>query len=535
MRAFKAILPAVLLLGLAAPAHAATFSVNSLSDGNDSSLGNGICAGPGGACTLRAAVDEASASAGSDDIVLGPGTHSLAGRLNVIGHDVNIRGAGARETTIDQTMAGEGTVLLSNLTSTVRDLGVTGGSATLVGGGLSVDVSGSQSVLLERVVIAGNEVVRSGGGYAAGGGLYKGGTGSLTVRSSTINGNRAAYVDPTVPGSAFGGGIFHDGGPLNLVNVTIEGNEARGLGPGAASYGGGVSSIGGATALSYVTVARNAATGDDARGGNLASTSSGQLNVESSIVAYGTADAAGAGCHVAGAAALTSFGRNIDTGSSCAFGAPNLSATDPLLGALADNGGTTPTLLPAATSPAIDAAIGCPTPALDQRGVFRPQGAACDIGAVELVPASGEPPAADLVAPILSNFRISAPRFRTSRATRRTRSLPRSTRLVFHLSEPSLVDLRFERRAPGRRGRSGSCQRPSRANRGRRSCVRWTAAGSLADSLPEGSQSMRFTGNVTRNGRGTTLSAGSYRVRAEATDPAGNGSVPAHGRFSIVG
>lgn len=163
MRVFKAVLPTLLLLGLAAPAQAATFNVNSLSDGNDSSLGDGICAGPGGACTLRAAVDEASASAGSDGIVLGPGTHSLAGRLNVIGHDVNIRGAGARETTIDQT-AGEGTVLLSNMTSTVRDLRVTGGSAALVGGGLSVDVSGSQSVLLERVVIAGNEVLRSGGG-----------------------------------------------------------------------------------------------------------------------------------------------------------------------------------------------------------------------------------------------------------------------------------------------------------------------------------------------------------------------------------
>lgn len=535
MRAFKAILPTLLLLGLAAPAQAATFNVNSLSDGNDSSLGDGICAGPGGACTLRAAVDQASASAGSDDIVLGPGTHSLVGRLNVIGHDVNVRGAGARVTTIDQTAAGEGTVLLSNTTATVRDLGVTGGSATLVGGGLAVDVSGSQSVLLERVVIAGNEVLSNGGSYAAGGGLFKAGTGSLTVRSSTISGNRVAYVDPTVPGSAFGGGVVHDGGPLNLVNVTIEGNEASGLGPGATSYGGGVSSIGGATALSHATVARNAATGDDGRGGNLASTSSGHLNVESSIVAYGTADAAGAGCHVSGAGALTTSGRNIDTGSSCAFGAPHLSATDPLLGALADNGGPTDTMLPAGGSAAIDGAIGCATPAEDQRGVSRPQGAACDIGAVEVsVTPPPEPPPGDTVGPVLSGFRISAPRFRTSRATRRTRSLPRATKLIFHLSEPSLVDFRFERRAAGRRGRSGSCQRPSRANRGRRGCIRWTPTGSLADNLPEGSQSIRFNGNVTRMGRGTTLGAGSYRVRVIATDPSGNRSAPAGGRFRVA-
>ena len=37
-----------------------------------------------------------------------------------------------------------------------------------------------------------------------------------------------------------------------------------------------------------------------------------------------------------------------------------------------------------AGSPAIDAAAGCPPPDTDERGVARPQGAACDIGAVEI-------------------------------------------------------------------------------------------------------------------------------------------------------
>jgi hypothetical protein len=58
-----------------------------------------------------------------------------------------------------------------------------------------------------------------------------------------------------------------------------------------------------------------------------------------------------------------------------------------MLAALADNGGPTQThaLLPG--SPAIDAASDdCPPPATDQRGVSRPQGAKCDIGAFELVP-----------------------------------------------------------------------------------------------------------------------------------------------------
>ena len=60
---------------------------------------------------------------------------------------------------------------------------------------------------------------------------------------------------------------------------------------------------------------------------------------------------------------------------------------DPLLGPLQDNGGPTFThaLLPG--SPAIDhiPAENCEV-TTDQRGVARPQGAACDIGAYELEP-----------------------------------------------------------------------------------------------------------------------------------------------------
>ncbi len=55
---------------------------------------------------------------------------------------------------------------------------------------------------------------------------------------------------------------------------------------------------------------------------------------------------------------------------------------DPLLLPLADNGGTTHTLALSPNSPARDAAVGA-CPATDQRGIARPQGAACDIGAYE--------------------------------------------------------------------------------------------------------------------------------------------------------
>jgi len=57
--------------------------------------------------------------------------------------------------------------------------------------------------------------------------------------------------------------------------------------------------------------------------------------------------------------------------------------TNPLLGPLQNNGGQTQTHALLTGSPAIDAGTntGCPT--TDQRGIARPQGATCDIGAFE--------------------------------------------------------------------------------------------------------------------------------------------------------
>src|SRR5207302_4298141 len=52
---------------------------------------------------------------------------------------------------------------------------------------------------------------------------------------------------------------------------------------------------------------------------------------------------------------------------------------------LHDNGGPTQTIALQPGSPAVDAAVLANCPATDQRGVSRPQGAGCDIGAFELV------------------------------------------------------------------------------------------------------------------------------------------------------
>src|SRR5690606_28129492 len=91
--------------------------------------------------------------------------------------------------------------------------------------------------------------------------------------------------------------------------------------------------------------------------------------------------------------APASAGYNFSDDTSCGLTAATdrQGAGDPQLGPLAANGGPTMTRLPAATSPLVDAIPvascrddGASDVTTDQRGVTRPQGSGCDIGAVEL-------------------------------------------------------------------------------------------------------------------------------------------------------
>ena len=97
---------------------------------------------------------------------------------------------------------------------------------------------------------------------------------------------------------------------------------------------------------------------------------------------------------------ITDAGYNLSVDHSCGFTqATSHANTNPKLGSLASNGGPTPTLVPLLGSPALDAipAASCTSQGTallvntDQRGVARPQGGRCDIGAVEdaLVTVSG--------------------------------------------------------------------------------------------------------------------------------------------------
>src|SRR5205085_2254341 len=100
-------------------------------------------------------------------------------------------------------------------------------------------------------------------------------------------------------------------------------------------------------------------------------TTIGIIHISNSIVADGSTNGNCSGD-------IQTGGHNLDSDGTCGFHAvSDHSGVDPLLAALADNGGPTDTRALPANSPAVDAGAGCA--ATDQRGVGRPAGGACDI------------------------------------------------------------------------------------------------------------------------------------------------------------
>jgi hypothetical protein len=172
-----------------------------------------------------------------------------------------------------------------------------------------------------------------------------------------------------------------DTSTLTAIASTIAGNTAESQGSTSSStaFGGGIYSRG-TTTLRHVTLTGNAASaGDSPVGGNLY-VAAGTTTITDSIVSAG---AAGFSPNCAGGEPVEG-GRNIDSGTTCKFGAGHLSSTDPQLEPLGNAGGPTDSTTLKATSPARDAALACPDGGLDQRGSGLPAGPGCDIGAIEL-------------------------------------------------------------------------------------------------------------------------------------------------------
>lgn len=388
-------------LVLIAPAagNAATFNVNTTAD---SSVSGGCTTDP--TCSLRDALLAASGSGDSDDLVVVPaGNYSISGgELVAFGTGtVTVRGAGARNTVIDAHQTSRVFNLEADR-SVLEGLTVTGGAAPetvgpeLPGDGGGILAYEADDLILNGVTVSGNSAAKNGGGIAA----PPEGTAAtaVTISNSTIAGNK-------VTGglvSALGGGISVLG-DLSLINSTVTGNSAEST--VGMVQGGGVLAALDPTAtepskvdILNTTIAGNSV-GAAGLGGGLAiyNPTPGvvtTLSVKNTVVAGNTGPAGSSDC--APVAMLTSD-HNISGDASCMFtDAGSKQNTNPLLGGLANNGGETDTLALQAGSPAIDAGTNAGCPPTDQRGVSRPQGSACDIGAFELVPAPPAAASADL-------------------------------------------------------------------------------------------------------------------------------------------
>jgi predicted outer membrane repeat protein len=202
-------------------------------------------------------------------------------------------------------------------------------------------------------------------GNGSGGAIHNSSSSIAKVTNSTLLGNSGLY-----------GGAIYDDNSLTVANSTFSGNSST-------NGGGGIYEDGGALTMTNSTLAGNSSTSGN---GLDLYNSGGSGTLKNNILA----SSAGANC--GGTASFTDGGHNLDKGNSCGFTAAGSQVnTDPLLDSLADNGGPTQTMALLASSPAIDAGddavcAAAPVNNLDQRGVIRPQGDHCDIGAYEYVP-----------------------------------------------------------------------------------------------------------------------------------------------------
>ena len=262
-------------------------------------------------------------------------------------------------------------------------------------------------------------------GQGSGGALYN--VGVMEIAESALVMNRASGGDATIKeglgngstpgGNGVGGGICNTG-VLRVLNTTIAGNGVT-AGLGGQGSGGAIMNARAADLLN-VTIANNAGEGGAVRNVDT-------FLIENSIVAYSNS---GSNC----LGSVTDGGGNISSDASCNFtAAGSLNNTDPRLGALGEHGGATLTMLPQAGSLAIDAANDEHCPLKDQRGVMRPQGAHCDIGAVEVerhevrVTLRAEPGPADTVSIILSGWPKTEYRLLVSTAFGNWSELARNT------------------------------------------------------------------------------------------------------------
>ena len=388
------------LMGAAVTAHAATYTVT------DSADGTGVADCPAdlvqGGCSLREAISASNATAAvNDSIVIQAGVNpdltvdgateesgNLRGDLD-IADEVTITGQGAGATEIDASAFNPNGRRIFDIQPgplapgvVIQDLSVTGGeNGDGTGGG---GIKTNAPTTLRRVRVHDNEAFL---GVEYGAGVMT--QDELLVEDSLIDSNRGLL----------GAGIAQTagGGPVTIRNTTVTNNTANGEGGGLAR------AIGTTFVVENSTIAGNIVSDGQGSSNFYTLGSNASTTIRNSIFAdpkdtvtdgdERNCDIAGStGAYAATQGALTSGPDAECNFSNAASSQGNLVSTNPLLGALADNGGPTRTLALLAGSPAIDSGIAAACTLADQRGRTRPAdgdgngSAVCDRGAFEVQP-----------------------------------------------------------------------------------------------------------------------------------------------------
>jgi len=296
-------------------------------------------------------------------------------------------------TTVEDTTDGD-----NGLPSIITPITINGHGATIERSGSAPDfrifhVASGGDLTLNNITIANGKATDYGGGIyndggtvnisystlsdntaavEGGGGVYNS-SGTVGISHSTLSGNTATY----------GGGIYSEAGVLNISDSTLSSNGAI--------YGGGILSYG-TLNINNSTLSGNIAT---EQGGGICNYE-GVVNINNSTLSGNTASSGGGGIYNSGGTVnikntilagnspdncvgtMTSQGYNLESGTDCGFtGTGDLQGATANLGLLQDNGGPTWTHALLSGSPAIGhipyETNGCGTTyTTDQRGYSRP-------------------------------------------------------------------------------------------------------------------------------------------------------------------
>ena len=385
------------LLGTAGAGSAASYIVQNI--------------GSSGGGSLRAALASATGDGDPSDTITFAsgvtGTISTGGTELAIGKSMTITGPGTGTLTISAGNAGRvfhitaGTVAISGLSiangRVSNDEGggiLNSGTLTVTGCALSGNVSSGSAdggAISNEGTLTVASSAFSSNSSTDGGGIYNG-AGTVSLTGCLFAGNTAA---------AYGGALFFNG-TTTVTNCTFSGNTAN-------SWAGGIL-VTGTCAVTSCTFSGNVSNtpysagfifGGMGGGGGIFC-QQGSLSVKASLFTASIhGDINGSGSPIG---TITSGGSNLlgdgnGNGFTNGTNHDQTGVANPMLGALAANGGPTQTYALLAGSPAIDADYSSST-AQDQRGYARPFGVRNDIGAYE----AGASPAG----PTLTSISVTA-------------------------------------------------------------------------------------------------------------------------------